>query len=95
MFVSSSFNTNVNLPKKKEGHGCLGAKTIVLQQWHPNFQFDKNEISKLPVWIRLHGLPFPLWFKKGMSLAVSMVGRSLSCDEQTYRCTKLEYPDYV
>jgi len=69
----------------------FGGKNIVLQQWHPRMQFDKNKISTLPVWIRLHGLPFPLWSKQGLSLAASMVGRPLSCDESTYNCTRLEY----
>ena len=69
----------------------FGGKNIILQQWHPRFQFDKSKISILPVWIRLHGLPFPLWSKQGLSLAAGMVGRPLSCDESTYTCTRLEY----
>jgi hypothetical protein len=69
----------------------FGGKNIILQQWHPRFQFDKSKISILPVWIRLHGLPFPLWSKQGLSLAAGMVGRSLSCDESTYTWTRLEY----
>ena len=75
----------------KKGPWMFGGKNIILQQWHPRFQFDKNKISTLPVWIRLHGLPFPLWSKQGLSMAASMVGRPLSCDEQTYNCTRLEY----
>jgi hypothetical protein len=75
----------------EKGPWMFGGKNIILQQWHPHFQFDKNRISTLPVWIRLHGLPFPLWSKQGLSLAASMVGRPLSCDELTYNCTRLEY----
>ena len=69
----------------------FGGKNIILQQWHPRYNFDKSKISTLPVWIRLHGLPFLLWSKQGLSLAASMVGRPLSCDELTYNCTRLEY----
>uniref|UniRef100_A0A6N2LC78 Uncharacterized protein n=1 Tax=Salix viminalis TaxID=40686 RepID=A0A6N2LC78_SALVM len=72
-------------------NGVVGDKAIVLQQWHSGFKFDKNKISKLPVWIRLHGLPFPLWSQEGLSLAASMVGRPLSCDAQTYNCQRLEF----
>ena len=75
----------------EKGPWMFGGKNIVLQQWHPRIQFDKNKISTLPVWIRLHGLPFPLWSKQGLSLAASMVGRPLSCDESTFNCTRLEY----
>jgi hypothetical protein len=75
----------------EKGPWMFGGKVIILQQWHPHFVFDKNKISKLPVWIRLHGLPFILWSKSGLSLAASMVGKPLSCDEQTYNCTCLDY----
>jgi hypothetical protein len=74
-----------------KGPWMFGGKNIILQQWHPRYNFDKSKISTLPVWIRLHGLPFPLWSKQGLSLAASMVGRPLSCGELTYNCTRLEY----
>ncbi|KAG5239407.1 DUF4283 domain-containing protein [Salix suchowensis] len=75
----------------EKGPWLFGGKAIILQQWHPSYKFDKNKISKVPVWIRLTGLPFSMWNKTGLSLAASMVGRPLSCDAQTYNCTRLEY----
>ncbi|KAJ6399834.1 hypothetical protein OIU84_015485 [Salix udensis] len=35
----------------EKGPWLFGGKAILLQQWHPSFRFDKNKISKLPVWI--------------------------------------------
>ncbi|KAJ6938058.1 hypothetical protein NC651_004679 [Populus alba x Populus x berolinensis] len=91
-FIIFRFNTEDAMHAVLEkGPWMFGGKNIILQQWHPRFQFDKNKISTIPVWIRLHGLPFPLWSKQGLSLAASMVGRPLSCDELTYGCTRLEY----
>ncbi|KAJ6974534.1 hypothetical protein NC653_030589 [Populus alba x Populus x berolinensis] len=91
-FMIFRFNTEEEMHAVLEkGPWMFGGKNIILQQWHPRFQFDKNKIATLPVWIRLHGLPFPLWSKQGLSLAASMVGRPLSCDELTYSCTRLEY----
>ncbi|KAJ6889562.1 hypothetical protein NC652_030338 [Populus alba x Populus x berolinensis] len=91
-FLIFRFTTAENMHAILEkGPWMFGGKNIILQQWHPRFQFDKNKISTLPVWIRMHGLPFPLWSKQGLSLAASMIGRPLSCDEQTYNCTRLEY----
>ncbi|KAJ6672982.1 GLYCINE-RICH CELL WALL STRUCTURAL PROTEIN 1.8-LIKE [Salix viminalis] len=75
----------------ERGPWMFGGKTMILQQWSPCFIFDKNRISKLPVWIRFHGLPFSLWSRKGLSVVASRVGRPLSCDEQTYCCTRLDY----
>ncbi|KAJ6368447.1 hypothetical protein OIU78_000943 [Salix suchowensis] len=74
----------------ERGPWLFGGKAIILQAWHPHFVFDKNKISKLPVWIRLHGLPFPLWSRKGLSLVASMVGRPLSCNESTFSCSRLD-----
>ncbi|KAJ6887634.1 hypothetical protein NC652_028790 [Populus alba x Populus x berolinensis] len=91
-FIIFRFNTADEMQTVLEkGPWMFGGKNIILQQWHPRFQFDKNKISTLPVWIRLHGLPFPLWSRQGLSLAASMVGRPLSCDELTYNCSRLEY----
>ncbi|KAJ6689104.1 hypothetical protein OIU85_005503 [Salix viminalis] len=75
----------------EKGPWLFGGKAIMLQQWHPSYKFDKDRISKLPVWIRLQGLPFPPRTQVGLSLVASMVGRPLSCDSQTYICTRLEY----
>ncbi|KAJ6295752.1 hypothetical protein OIU78_023730 [Salix suchowensis] len=74
-----------------KGPWMFGGKHIALQQWHPNFQFDKNNITTMPVWLRLYGLPFPLWSTEGLSKAASMVGKPLSSDEQTYHGTRLDY----
>ncbi|KAJ6422909.1 hypothetical protein OIU84_023946 [Salix udensis] len=73
------------------GPWMFGGKAILLQQWQPGFQFDKNKIKTIPVWVRLQGLPFPLWNKKGLSMAASMVGRPLASDEATIQCTRLEF----
>ena len=75
----------------ERGPWMFGGKAIILQQWHPQFVFDKNRISKLPVWVRLHGLPFTLWSRKGLSVAASVVGKPLSCDEPTFCCTRLDF----
>ncbi|KAJ6674430.1 hypothetical protein OIU85_010687 [Salix viminalis] len=75
----------------ERGPWMFGGKSIILQQWHPHFLFDRNKITSLPVWIRLRGLPFPLWNRAGLSLAASMVGRPIACDEHTHFCTRLDY----
>ncbi|KAJ6674508.1 hypothetical protein OIU85_010756 [Salix viminalis] len=74
-----------------KGPWMFGGKHIALQQWHPRIQFEKNKIKSIPVWIRLYGLPFPLWTMEGLSRAASMVGKPLSCDAPTYNSTRLYY----
>ncbi|KAB5552696.1 hypothetical protein DKX38_010007 [Salix brachista] len=74
-----------------KGPWMFGGKSILLQQWQPGFKFDKNKIRHLPVWARLQGLPFPLWNKQGLSMAASMIGKPIACDEATIQCNRLEY----
>ncbi|KAB5519918.1 hypothetical protein DKX38_024237 [Salix brachista] len=91
-FMLFMFKTEPEMQAVMEkGPWLFGGKAIMLQQWHPSYKFDKDRISKLLVWIRLQGLPFPLWTQAGLNLAASMVGCPLSCDSQTYNCTRLEY----
>ena len=75
----------------EKGPWMIGGKNIILQKWSPKFQFDKSSISTIPVWVRLKGLPLPLWTKEGLSMAASMLGRPLSCDEHTINCRRLDY----
>uniref|UniRef100_A0A6N2MSR5 Uncharacterized protein n=1 Tax=Salix viminalis TaxID=40686 RepID=A0A6N2MSR5_SALVM len=58
---------------------------------HPQVQFERNKMRKMPVWVRIYGLPFPLWSTEGLSRAASMIGMPLSCDEATYNGTRLDY----
>ncbi|KAJ6377648.1 hypothetical protein OIU78_027975 [Salix suchowensis] len=75
----------------ERGPWMIGGKHIILQKWTPDFQFDRSKVTKLSVWIRLRGLPLSLWTKQGLSLAASMAGKPLSCDEQTINCRHLEF----
>ncbi|KAJ6374041.1 hypothetical protein OIU78_029696 [Salix suchowensis] len=75
----------------EKGPWMFGGKNIILQKWTPQFQFDQSKINHVTVWIRLRGLPLPLWTKQGLSMAASMVGKPQSCDEQTINCKRLDY----
>ena len=73
------------------GPWMFGGKTILLQQWKPGFKFDRNKIKSIPVWARLQGLPFSLWNKQGLSMAASMIGHPIACDEATLHGSRVEY----
>ncbi|KAJ6672461.1 ZINC KNUCKLE CX2CX4HX4C-RELATED [Salix viminalis] len=56
----------------ERGPWMFGGKNIILQKWSPRFQFDRSRISSIPMWVRLRGLPLPLWITQGLSMAASM-----------------------
>ncbi|XP_031260174.1 uncharacterized protein LOC116118323 [Pistacia vera] len=75
----------------ERGSWMFRGKSIILQQWHAQFTFDKGRISKVLVWARLNGLPYPLWSHKGLCIVSSMLGRLLSSDKTTSERTRLDY----
>lgn len=91
-FLIFRFKTEESvLEVMEKGPWMFGGKNIILQKWTPQFQFDRSKIGHVSVWIRLRGLPLPLWTKQGLSMAVSMVGKPQSCDGQTITCKRLDY----
>jgi len=91
-FTMFHFKTKDDLQKVIEnGPWMFGGKAIILQKWHSGFVFDMNKITKIPVWIQIYDLPFPLWTKEGLNEVASMVGQPLSCDELTLGCKRLDY----
>uniref|UniRef100_A0A6N2MQU0 Uncharacterized protein n=1 Tax=Salix viminalis TaxID=40686 RepID=A0A6N2MQU0_SALVM len=67
-------------------HGLV--QTMTTEKGFYLFQFhDEEDVHK----ILDRGLPFPLWNRTGLSLAASMVGRPLSCDEHTFSCKRLDF----
>lgn len=74
-----------------KGPWLFSRKTMILQKWYPGFYFDKNKISSFPVWVRLKGLPFPLWNKQGLSMAASMAGKPIAYNEHTLNYSRPEY----
>ncbi|KAJ6398815.1 hypothetical protein OIU77_019560 [Salix suchowensis] len=73
-----------------KGPWLFGGKTMILQKWYPGFYFDKKK-SSLPVWVRLKGLPFPLWNKQGLSMTASMAGKPIAYNEHTLNYSRSEY----
>lgn len=75
----------------EKGSWMFCGKIVMLQQCHAYFISNKLYISKILIWVRIHGLPFLLWTIRGLNMASSMVGCPLSCDKMTYECFRLSY----
>ncbi|KAL4576835.1 hypothetical protein LXL04_012935 [Taraxacum kok-saghyz] len=60
---------------------------IFLKRWSPGLILEKSKHDKLklPVWIRIYGMPLELWNKNGMNIIASMLGNPLAVDSCTAR----------
>lgn len=69
----------------------FGGRLMVLQVWHPNNEFEKEGLSKLPIWIQIHNIPLQYWTAEGLSYIASAVGKPLYANEMTEQASSISY----
>nr|GEY16195.1 hypothetical protein [Tanacetum cinerariifolium] len=40
---------------------------LILKKWHPNVNLLKEDVGRIPVWVKLHGVPVTAFSKDGLS----------------------------
>ncbi|KAL2474505.1 Uncharacterized protein Adt_35241 [Abeliophyllum distichum] len=66
-------------------------RPLLLKVMPKCFEFDDEEISKIPVWVMLPGLPLNYWNPKGLGMIASKIGKPLSMDNLTHTKGRLSY----
>ena len=66
-------------------------RPLVLKHWQPSLPLAKEDVNKVPVWVRLYNVPFEYWTSKGLSYVASAVGCPLHADHITLSRTRLSY----
>ncbi|XP_028555639.1 uncharacterized protein LOC114580910 [Dendrobium catenatum] len=66
-------------------------KPFILQKWSPKFQPKRDELSEIPLWIKIVDIPLALWTPKGISTIASYIGNPLSVDFLTAKRARLTY----
>ncbi|KAF7126537.1 hypothetical protein RHSIM_Rhsim11G0143400 [Rhododendron simsii] len=69
----------------------FGNRLMVLQEWHPDMEFEKESLSKLPLWIQLYNVPLQYWSEEGLSYIASGIGKPLYADEMTESSKRISY----
>jgi len=59
----------------------MANRPLVLKRWQPNMQFLKDDLAKVPVWVRLYNVPLEYW----------TIGGALHADHTTLLCKRLSY----
>jgi hypothetical protein len=54
-------------------------------------QFSKDDLSRIPVWVKLHNVPLDYWTNKGLSYVVSALRVPLHADITTLIRKRLTY----
>ncbi|KAI8560219.1 hypothetical protein RHMOL_Rhmol04G0239000 [Rhododendron molle] len=75
----------------ESGPWHFGGRLMVLQIWHPDIEYEKERLAKLPIWIQLFNVPLQFWIAEGLSYIASFVGKPLYVDELTETAKRISY----
>ncbi|KAE9445459.1 hypothetical protein C3L33_22645, partial [Rhododendron williamsianum] len=75
----------------ESGPWHFGGRLMVLQIWHPDIEYEKEGLTKLPIWIQLYNVPLQYWTAEGLSYLASSVGKPLYADEMTETAKRISY----
>ncbi|GJZ67277.1 retrotransposon protein, putative, ty1-copia subclass [Tanacetum coccineum] len=56
---------------------------LILKKWHPNEYLLKEDVSTVPVWVKLHGVPVTAFSEDGFSAIATKLGTPLMLDSYT------------
>ncbi|GJX77152.1 nucleotide-diphospho-sugar transferase [Tanacetum coccineum] len=56
---------------------------LILKKWHPDEKLLKEDVSTVPVWVKLHGVPVTAFREDGLS-AITKLGTPLMLDSYTF-----------
>ncbi|GJX69155.1 beta-caryophyllene synthase [Tanacetum coccineum] len=56
---------------------------LILKIWHPDENLLKEDVSTIPVWVKLHGVPVTAFSDNGLSVIATKLGTPLMLDSYT------------
>ncbi|GJR75180.1 reverse transcriptase domain-containing protein [Tanacetum coccineum] len=67
----------------QRGPWMIRKSPIILTKWSPNLSLKKGEVTCVPVWVKLHGVPILAFSGDGLSLIATQIGKPLLFDAFT------------
>lgn len=66
-------------------------RPLVLKKWHPNLTLLKEDLQKIPLWVKFFGVPLEYWFPSGLSYVASAIGIPLHTDGLTAAKSRITF----
>jgi len=89
LFTFDSVDHATNLLERAPWH--MANRPLVLKRWQPNMQFLKDDLVRVPIWVKLYNVPLEYWTVKGLSCVTSAIGVPLHTDFTTLFSKRLSY----
>lgn len=83
-FFFFNFDTQVGLEAVLESGPLMIRKSpIILKKWSTDTSLCKKELTRIPVWVKLHDVPIQVFEDDGISLIATFIGKPIMLDSYT------------
>ncbi|GJY84626.1 retrovirus-related pol polyprotein from transposon 17.6 [Tanacetum coccineum] len=83
-FFLFQFDTREGMESVLEnGPWLIRRVPLILNEWTPNTILKKDEIKRVPVWVKMHHVPIVAYSDIGLSLITTQIGKPLMLDSYT------------
>ncbi|WCJ36860.1 Disease resistance protein (TIR-NBS class) [Euphorbia peplus] len=77
LYIFKFPNENIRDSVLESGPSYIANKPLVLRMWQSDMQLSELDNSKIPVWVKLFGIPIEYVTRKGVSYIASALGKPL------------------
>ncbi|GJS21480.1 zinc knuckle CX2CX4HX4C containing protein [Tanacetum coccineum] len=78
------FETKAGMEKVMEGGPWrINLVPIILKIWMPNTLLKKEDVSSVPLWVKMHNIPIVAYSKVGLDVIAAKVGKLIRLDGHT------------
>ncbi|XP_071727851.1 uncharacterized protein [Rutidosis leptorrhynchoides] len=67
----------------ENGPWMIRTVPIILNKWSPDVSLSKEDLTKVPVWVKLHDIPLTGYTADGLSMIASNIGKPIMLDSYT------------
>ncbi|GJX53882.1 zinc knuckle CX2CX4HX4C containing protein [Tanacetum coccineum] len=79
-----NFDSRAGLEAVLEGGPWLIRKSlIILKKWSMDTRLLKEELTRIPIWVKLHDVPIQVFEEDGISLIATFIGKPVMLDSYT------------
>ncbi|GJY99640.1 zinc knuckle CX2CX4HX4C containing protein, partial [Tanacetum coccineum] len=83
-FFFFKFDSRAGLEAVLEGGPWLIHKSlIILKKWSMDTRLLKEELTRIPIWVKLHDVPIQVFEEDGISLIATFIGKPVMLDSYT------------
>ncbi|XP_075106819.1 uncharacterized protein LOC142179834 [Nicotiana tabacum] len=73
------------------GPYSINNKPMILKQWCPEFDFNVEFLTELPLWVKFRSLPISCWSPDSLSRITSAIGVPKYADKCTSKQTRISF----